>query len=225
MRFNDPILIRSATVADIPGLARIVNDCAEFGLMLHRSHSFLYEKVRDFTVAIDTSVQPAIGDGDGDGPAMPADGQVVGVCGLSIIWANLAEVYSLAVAPSHRRRGLGQRLVLACVEDARRVGIRRLMTLTYEQAFFEKLGFSIVDRQTLPLKVWNECLRCSKRQACDEIAMTRTLDDVPELAAPKPGESGVESFDPPVVLSVSARRNAGPRAPMDEAPPSPVTRG
>jgi amino-acid N-acetyltransferase len=58
------------------------------------------------------------------------------------------------------------------------------MSLTYEQAFFEKLGFVVVDKDTLPLKVWSDCVRCPKRDGCDEIAMVRTLEDVPVIAAP-----------------------------------------
>ena len=58
------------------------------------------------------------------------------------------------------------------------------MTLTYEQKFFEKFGFEILDRQRLPLKIWSECIRCSKNQACDEIAMARILADVPDPIGP-----------------------------------------
>ena len=63
--------------------------------------------------------------------------------------------------------------------------IRRLMSLTYEQAFFEKLGFEVVAKETLPLKVWSDCVRCPKRDGCDEIAMVRVLEDVPVIAGPQ----------------------------------------
>ncbi|WP_428389626.1 N-acetyltransferase [Mucisphaera sp.] len=160
------ILIRPAAVADVPAIASLINDSAELGLMLPKPLAMLYENVRELHVAT-----------RGD--------QLVGVGGLSIIWADLAEVCSLVVDPSCRGRGLGRRLVEAAIEEARRLGVRRLMTLTYEQAFFERLGFSVVDRQSLPLKVWSECLRCPKNQACDEIAMVRVLEDVPQLSIPK----------------------------------------
>jgi amino-acid N-acetyltransferase len=58
------------------------------------------------------------------------------------------------------------------------------MSLTYEQAFFEKLGFEVVNKDTLPLKVWSDCVRCPKRDGCDEIAMVRTLHDVPMIVMP-----------------------------------------
>ncbi|MDX1682141.1 MAG: hypothetical protein R3336_03375, partial [Phycisphaeraceae bacterium] len=93
----------------------------------------------------------------------------------------------------------GGRLVEACVDDARHLNVRRLMSLTYEQAFFERLGFSVVDRQQLPLKVWSECLRCPMNQACDEIAMLRVLEDVPEIDGPSPARPAPDAYIVPVV--------------------------
>lgn len=184
------MLIRRATVRDIPAIGQIINDCAEYGIMLHRSLSFLYEHVRDFHVAV-----------EGDGP----EDRVAGCCGLSVVWGNLAEIYSLAVAPASRKQGLGRKLVEACVRDARELGIPRLMALTYEQAFFSKLGFAVVDRQTLPLKVWSECLRCPKNQACDEIAMVRVLDEhaAMETPAAAAADNAVGDYFVPVVLRSS----------------------
>jgi amino-acid N-acetyltransferase len=59
------------------------------------------------------------------------------------------------------------------------------MSLTYEQRFFEKLGFEVVPKESLPLKVWSDCVRCPKRDGCDEIAMLRTLADVPVVQVPQ----------------------------------------
>ena len=123
---------------------------------------------------------------DGAGKTLPAltftpvaGGRIVGVVGLSIIWADLTEVRSLAVDENRRGQGIGRKLVEWCVDEARRLRIRKLMSLTYEQRFFEKLGFIVVDKDTLPLKVWSDCVRCPKRDGCDEIAMVLTLHDVP----------------------------------------------
>ncbi|MCC6581706.1 MAG: N-acetyltransferase [Phycisphaeraceae bacterium] len=189
------MLIRRADVRDVPQFGKIINDCAEYGLMLHRSLEFLYEHVRDFYVAVDDAAP--VGDSRG----------VVGVCGLGVVWSNLAEVYSLAVAPPWRGKGVGRQLVEAVIRDAEALCVSRLMSLTYERAFFEKLGFCVVDRLTLPMKVWSECARCPKNQACDEIAMIRVLN-VPEATSPRPSESETGSFRP-VVLGLPGR-NASP---------------
>ena len=156
------MLIRPATVQDVPAIAGLISTFAQQGKMLFRSHAELYETIRDFHVAL------------GD------QNQVVGICALEIVWADLAEVRSLAVDPSAQRKGIGNSLVNAVIEEARRLRIRRVFALTYEEAFFKKLGFQVVDKSALPLKVWSVCIKCPKRDGCDEIAMVRTvLEDVP----------------------------------------------
>lgn len=174
-------MIRKATVADVPAMAQLINDNAELGLMLPKSLASLYETVRAFHV-------------------VEEDGKVVGLCALTVIWANWCEIASLAVDRSQRGKGLGRQLVEVCLEEAKAIGIPRVMTLTYEQALFEKLGFEVLDRQKLPLKVWSECVRCPKNQACDEIAMFRAIHGVPEPAEipspPKP-----TAYEVPVVLT------------------------
>lgn len=159
-------MIRPATVHDVPRVSEIINSHAELGRMLFKSYAQLYESLRDFAVYED------------------AVGRIVGCCALAVVWADLAEVRSLAVQESSRGRGIGRQLVEWAVAEARRLQIRRLMSLTYEQAFFEKLRFSVVPKETLPLKVWSDCIRCPKNEHCDEIAMVRTLEDVPIVQQP-----------------------------------------
>jgi amino-acid N-acetyltransferase len=164
-------MIRAATIYDVPRISEVINSHAELGKMLFKSHAELYEKLRDFSV-------------------YEADGKVLGCVALSIIWADLAEVCALAVDDHHRGRGIGSDLVKWSIAEARRLKIRKLMTLTYEQRFFEKAGFTVVEKETLPLKVWTDCVKCPKNENCDEIAMVCVLDDVPvvdaKAAAPTP---------------------------------------
>ena len=154
-------MIRPATIHDVPRIQEIINSHAELGRMLFKNLAQLFEDLRDFAVYEDER------------------GRVVGCCALTIIWADLSEVRSLAVDEAARGRGIGRQLVEWSVAEARRLGIRKLMSLTYEQGFFAKLGFEVVPKESLPLKVWSDCVRCPKRDGCDEIAMVRTLEDVP----------------------------------------------
>src|SRR5205809_231003 len=133
--------------------------------MLFKSYAQLFESLRDFAV-------------------YEEDGEVLGCAALSIIWADLTEVRSLAVEQNQRGKGIGSKLVGWCIEEARRLGIRKLMSLTYEQRFFEKLGFEVVAKESLPLKVWSDCVRCPKNENCDEIAMVLTLTDIPAPQLP-----------------------------------------
>ena len=183
-------MIRKATAADVPAMAQLINDNAELGLMLPKPLATLYETVRAFHVAVERFDS--------------GQERVVGVCGLAVIWANWAEIASLAVARDQRGKGLGRQLVEVCLEEAKSLGIPRVMTLTYEQAFFEKLGFAVLDRQKLPLKVWSECVRCPKNQACDEIAMVCEIQGVPEPAE-VPTPPGPVGYDVPVVLTTRGK--------------------
>jgi amino-acid N-acetyltransferase len=57
-----------------------------------------------------------------------------------------------------------------------------VFALTLEPKFFEKLGFSTVERGDLPMKVWSDCARCPKQQECDEVAVAKTLEGTPQAA-------------------------------------------
>ena len=99
------------------------------------------------------------------------DGATVGCGALSIIWENMAEVRSLAVAAHARRKGCGRLIVEACIAEARELDIHRLFALTYQLPFFNALGFSIVEKEVLPQKVWVDCVNCPKFPDCDETAV------------------------------------------------------
>ena len=95
-----------------------------------------------------------------------------------------AEVRSLAVDPEVKNQGLGRILVDALEAEARENGLHAIFAFTYVPGFFNKLGFIEVDRGSLPLKAWKDCLRCPKFQCCDEIAVIRVLH--PERWVPSP---------------------------------------
>ena len=99
------------------------------------------------------------------------DGEVIGSGSCSILWTDLAEVCALAVRRDKQGQGVGAALVRALVEEARRLKIPKVITLTYQVKFFEKMGFSVCDKDEFPRKVWRECLECPKLEACDETAM------------------------------------------------------
>jgi amino-acid N-acetyltransferase len=144
--------LRKAFISDIPKIHELVNASAAQGEMLGRSRSELYEGLRDFYVA-------------------DRDGTIIGCCALHINWEDLAEVRSLAVRPDQQRQGVGRALVLACLEEAKQLGIGRVYALTYRTEFFEGLGFHRVPKETLPQKVWADCLKCPRFPNCDEDAV------------------------------------------------------
>jgi amino-acid N-acetyltransferase len=103
------------------------------------------------------------------------DGEVVGCCALKVLWKELAEIKSLAVEEAQFGKGVGRALVQGCMDKARDLGLHKLFTLTLEPDFFTKLGFNIVVKDTLPMKVWSDCTECPKQDHCDEIALECVL--------------------------------------------------
>jgi amino-acid N-acetyltransferase len=101
---------------------------------------------------------------------------VVGICALHICWDDLAEIRTLAVQEEDRRRGVGAKLVKACLEESKEFGVKKVFALTYRPEFFEKQGFQKVDKSALPHKIWSDCLKCVKFPDCDEIALVKELD-------------------------------------------------
>jgi len=166
------IIIRKAMLSDVANMHKLINHYAERRILLARPLSELYERVRDFFVLFvnrgpDGNEVPQVR-GENDG--------FCGVCGLGICWDDLAEIRSLAVWESCNRRGFGAMLVEKCLMEAGELGIKKVFTLTYVPAFFERLGFRRVDKSSLPQKIWGDCLRCPQFPNCDEVALALELD-------------------------------------------------
>jgi amino-acid N-acetyltransferase len=149
-------MIRKAQIADVKDIQKLLMTFASRGDMLSRSLSELYESLRDFYVAEDSGV-------------------LIGAAALHIVWEDLAEVRSVAVMEEAGRKGVGSRLVQACITEAREIGLKRIFCLTYKPDFFAKHGFQLVDKAELPHKVWGDCIKCPKFPDCDENAMILDL--------------------------------------------------
>jgi amino-acid N-acetyltransferase len=152
----DRHMIRKARVGDVRAIQGLIEGSASRGEMLHRSLSEIYDNIRDFYI-------------------FQGNQSLLGTCALHICWEDLAEVRSLTVSEEERRKGIGSELVKACLREAKRLGVRKVFVLTYEPSFFGKFGFEIVDKASLPHKVWSDCLKCVKFPDCDEIAMILQL--------------------------------------------------
>jgi len=152
-------MLRKARIGDVKTIHRLINLSSGKGEMLPRSLMDIYGNLRDFFVYLDEE-----------------EDRIIGVCAMSIIWENLAEIRSLFVEESRRKEGIGRRLVEACISEAITLDLFRIFTLTYQVDFFSRMGFKVVDRGTLSEKVWSDCFRCPKYpEYCDESAMDLVL--------------------------------------------------
>ncbi|MGG1516251.1 N-acetyltransferase [Paenibacillus oryzisoli] len=151
------ITVRKASLDDVEKLYDIIQGYAKQGIMLPRSREMLQENIESFVVA-------------------EHEGTLIGCGSLTQLGPDLVEIRSLGMTPGYKGQGIGGRLVDFLVEEARALGIRKVMALTYEVAFFQKNGFTLVPKEIFPEKVWRDCMHCKKQYCCDEIAVLKRLD-------------------------------------------------
>ncbi|QHW29933.1 N-acetyltransferase [Paenibacillus rhizovicinus] len=145
--------IRKATMNDTDIMHQLINAYADEGKLLHRTYSSIYENLQCFYVA-------------------ESDGEIVGTASLHILDKELAEIRSLTVSTDHFGNGIGKRLVQVVVDETEMLGVKSLLSLTYQVDFFRKCGFNLIDKSKLPMtKIWKDCKHCSKYANCDENAM------------------------------------------------------
>lgn len=149
-------MIRKAKITDVKQIQGLINLFAKKDLMLPRSLNQLYENLRDFWV-------------------IEQGGKIIGCCAVHLSWENLAEIKSLAVLKKYQEKGMGTKLVYACLLEARELGAKSVFVLTYRPAFFKKFGFKRISSSKLPHKIWAECINCAKFPDCQEVAMVKDL--------------------------------------------------
>lgn len=146
-------IIRKANMSDTSAMYELINKFAEEGKLLHRTLKSIYEHIQCFVVA-------------------EHEGQVIGTASLHILDTDLAEIRSLTVSPDYMGQGIGKKLVLAIINETKKLEVGTLLSLTYQVEFFQKCGFEQISQDELPMqKVWKDCLHCPSYQNCDENAM------------------------------------------------------
>jgi amino-acid N-acetyltransferase len=137
---TDGIVLRRARTSDIRGIRALVAPLAERRVLVSKEAVTYYEGVQEFRVA-------------------ELNGTIVGCGALHVMWEDLAEIRTLAVADEMLGTGLGGRILEALVEDARELGVRRLFCLTFELPFFTRHGFSPIEGRAVSSDVYAELLR------------------------------------------------------------------
>lgn len=124
---DDEILIRPAGDADARPLAAFIHPFVEDKKLLPRTEAELEWLVTQGFIAVQ-------------------HGEIVGFAALEIYSPKLAEVRSLAVSETVRGKGVGKRLVEACVNRARDRQVLEVMAISSAEDFFRSCGFNF----TLP---------------------------------------------------------------------------
>jgi len=124
--------------------------------MLPRSLNELYENIRDFFV-------------------FEQGGKITACCALHVCWQDLGEIKSLAVLKARQGQGIGKKLLKACLEDAKKLRLKKIFALTYKPLYFKHFGFRDIPKSNLPHKIWTDCIKCVKFPNCNESALIKEL--------------------------------------------------
>jgi amino-acid N-acetyltransferase len=134
------IEIRPARTSDIKGIRTLIDAFALQRRLLNKETVTLYESVQEFTVAV-------------------VDGVVVGCGALHILWEDLAEVRTVAVAEHLHGKGVGRKILESIIARAKDIGVERIFCLTFETDFFGSLGFKEIQGTPVEPEVYAELLR------------------------------------------------------------------
>jgi amino-acid N-acetyltransferase len=133
------VILRRARTRDVPRIRELVNHYAEGRILLQKAMVTLYEDVQEFWVA-------------------EVDADVVGCGALHVMWEDLAEVRTLAVAPAALGTGVGHALLERLIAQARELGVARVFCLTFEVDFFRRHGFEVIEGTPVEVSVYDELL-------------------------------------------------------------------
>ncbi len=146
-----------AKLSNIQEMQNLVTQEVESGIILARSNDEIATNIRSYTLAY-------------------LESELVGFCALHIHTSYLAEIRSLIVKDGLRGQKIGEGLVKKSLEEATSLGLQRVLVLTYRQAFFERLGFVEIPKESLPeQKIWADCIKCKHFPVCNEVSLIKNL--------------------------------------------------
>ncbi len=146
-----------AKLSDIPSMQALIAPEIESGIILPRTDDEVATNIRSYTLAL-------------------KDGELVGFCALHIHAPSLAEIRSLIIKENFRGQKIGENLINECLEEAKNLGLQKVLSLTYKQSFFERLGFVEIPKESLPEhKIWADCIKCKLFPVCNEVSLIKNL--------------------------------------------------
>lgn len=153
---GQPFRVRRARTADVRAIRRLLDGYAAQRILLSKETVTLYEDVQEFWVA--ESV---------------AESEIVGCGALHVMWEDLAEVRTLAVAPDWHGRGVGHAILTRLLEVAEEIGVSRVFCLTFEVSFFARHGFERTAGTPVGADVYAQLLRSADEGVAEFLDLDR----------------------------------------------------
>ena len=155
---KNALTVRGAVKTDIPGIHELLSIYAKQQIILTRSPKDIEEFLENFVVAL-------------------WEGNLCGCCAVRDFDNDLLEVRSLVVKPGLEGKGIGRAMVEAVIAGLKLTREHFcLFALTYQTAFFKKLDFHLAAKEMFPQKIWSDCVKCPKKDHCDELAVVFQYD-------------------------------------------------
>jgi amino-acid N-acetyltransferase len=154
-------VVRRARTADVREIRRLVDAYSMDRRLLSKATVTLYEDVQEFWVATEAP-----------------DGPVLGCGALHVMWEDLGEIRTLAVDPAYQGRRIGARIVTELLQQARRLGLRRVFVLTFEREFFARFGFTEIDGAPVPPAVYEQLLRSYDEGVAEFLNLDRVKPNI-----------------------------------------------
>ena len=146
--------IRPARTSDVAAITKIAQPLIEQRILLGKELVEIYEAIQEFVVA-------------------EQEGQVIGFGALHVMWQDLAEVRTLAVAESAKRKGIGAAMLRELLERARVLGVRRIFCLTFEEEFFRSHGFQVISDVPVDPETYAEMVRSNDDGVAEFLDLAR----------------------------------------------------
>jgi amino-acid N-acetyltransferase len=147
--------VRRARTPDIPQIEALIAPLVESRVLLGKDRVVFYEAVQEFRVA------------------ETRDGDLIGCGALHVMWEDLGEVRTLAVADAWRGRGVGHGILHSLEDEARELGLTRLFCLTFETSFFERHGFEEIGEGIVSPDVYAELVRSPDEGVAEFLDLAR----------------------------------------------------
>jgi amino-acid N-acetyltransferase len=150
-----PFTVRPARTADIPAIEALVEPLVQRRILLGKERVVFYEAVQEFRVATDDS------------------GLLIGCGALHVLWEDLGEVRTLAVADDWLHRGVGHAILGDVQASAAALGLSRLFCLTFETGFFGRHGFAPIGEDIVSPDVYSQLVRSQDEGVAEFLDLSR----------------------------------------------------
>jgi amino-acid N-acetyltransferase len=147
--------VRPARTVDIPAIEALVEPLVQRRILLGKERVVFYEAVQEFRVAVDDN------------------GALIGCGALHVLWEDLGEVRTLAVADDWLHRGVGHAILEDIELKASALGLTRLFCLTFETNFFGRHGFAPIGEDIVSPDVYSQLVRSQDEGVAEFLDLSR----------------------------------------------------